>query len=316
MTIVIVNWNGGELLARCIESVLRQPPPVRYEIVIADNASTDGSLAAARALVARPGLADAPLRFMANEKNLGFAKANNQALAGSAAPYVFLLNPDTEVKPGALAMLLRTLQAAPRIGACAPRLLNSDGSLQPSVWRNPPTVLTILLEGWQLYRFLPAQLRANWLLAQHWDHTERRSVSAFSGAAMMVKREMIAAVGPLDESFEMYGEDGEWCTRMRKQGWQLIFEPAAEVVHHGGQSALKRWTNHERRLQEIDAWFRYQKAVLSPGGFVRNTLAHTLVIGSLRLRRTLLRQPAEYLAAVMQLQRKYLKESYRELFGR
>lgn len=309
LTIVIVNWNGGELLRRCVESVLAYPPNVSYEIVVADNASTDGSLEGVRTLAG-------PLRLIENGANLGFAKANNLAIAASRAPWIFLLNPDAEVTPGAIDKLLAILQADPKIGACAPRLLNTDGSLQPSVWRNPPNALTILLEGWQLYRLLPARWRSELLLGQHWGHDKQRNVTGFNGAAMFVRRSMIENIGALDESFEMYGEDGEWCARMRKHGWQLFFEPAAEVIHHGGQSALKRWTNHERRLQEIDAWFRYQKAVLSPLSFVCNTLTHALVMGGLRLKRALVRQPAEYLDAVMQLQVKYLKQSCRELFGR
>lgn len=318
LTIIVVNWNGGELLCRCVESVLRHPPGVSYEIVVADNASADGSMKLLAEWLAdwqcAHGGVPAPVQLIENGANLGFAKANNRVIAQTRTPFVFLLNPDAEVAAGAIDALLDVLREDVRIGACAPRLLGTDGKFQANVWRNPPTALMILFEGLQLYRFLPAKLRANWLLGQHWAHDERRAVPCFSGAAMLVKRTLIEAIGAFDESFEMYGEDGEWCMRMIKHGWQLIFEPRAVVVHHGGQSAMKRWTEEERRLQEIDAWFRYQRFVLPPLRFVANTLAHGLVMSLLRLRRALRGQPSEYLNGVMQLQAKYLKQTLKESF--
>lgn len=313
LTIIVVNWNGGELLCRCVESVLVHPPSVAYEIVVADNASADGSMPLLQNWLRANGYAAAPVRLAENGANLGFGKANNRVIAQTDTPFVFLLNPDAEVTAGAIDALLEVLRADANVGACAPRLLGTDGKFQANVWRNPPTALMILFEGLQLYRLLPATLRANWLLGQHWLHDERRRVPCFSGAAMMVKRSMIKAIGAFDESFEMYGEDGEWCMRMVKHGWHLIFEPRAIVVHHGGQSAMKRWTEEERRLQEIDAWFRYQRFVLPPHRFISNTLAHGLVMSLLRLRRALRRQPSEYLNGVMQLQAKYLKAALKEM---
>lgn len=273
LAIVIVNWNAGELLRECIESIRRNPPRVDYEILVVDNASSDGSV---RFL--QEGIAGDNVRLILNNDNRGFAKANNQAIAASSAPLLFLLNPDTKVQPGAINVLLESIQSEPRMGACAPRLLNTDGSLQPSVWPAPPRVTYILLDGLRLYALLPKTLRAQWLMGTHWDHSTRRRVPFFWGAAMMVRREMIEDVGPLDESFEMYGEDCEWCVRMGRGGWSLYFEPAAGVVHYGGHSATKRWTNDEVWLLKIKTNIRFQQRVLPRFNFLLNQLAYALVM--------------------------------------
>ena len=245
LTVVVVNWNAGDLLRRCLESVARHGPSAPHDVLVVDNASTDGSAEWLLAHAESAASGGPPLRVIANAENLGFARANNLAFARSDAPLLLLLNPDAELTAGAADALLATLAADPRAAACAPRLLNPDGSLQPSVWPAPPTPLQILFEGLRLHRLLPASLRARWLLGVHWDHTTRRAVDAFFGAAMLVRREALDDAGPFDESFALFGEDYEWCARARRAGWRLLFEPAAEVVHHGGRSAGRRWSAEE-----------------------------------------------------------------------
>lgn len=293
LSIVIVNWNTGELLRKCVESVKRHPPRVPYDLVVVDNASSDGSADFLRARAAGDSGGAGVVRLIENAENVGFARANNIAIAHSkAVPLLFLLNPDTEVRPGAIDALLATLESQPRIGACAPRLLNADGSLQPSVWPMPPTPLYILVDGLRLYRLLPRPLRARWLLGAHWDHATRRPVPCVWAAAMMVKREMIAEVGAFDESFTLFGEDCEWCVRMRRGGWLIYLEPAAEVLHHGGRSALQRWTAGEVVLAKAEANIHYQRRVLGPVRFRVNQLAYCFVLAMLGLWRTVRRQPA------------------------
>lgn len=315
LSIIIVNWNAAGLLQRCLESIARHPPRVAFEILVVDNASTDDSLAMLRSSTVQGLFPAGELRTVANPANDGFAKANNLAFRMARGPALFLLNPDTEVHPGAVDALLRTLRSGARIGACAPMLLNTDGTLQPSAWRNPPSVLTIFCEGLRLYRLVPGRLRARWLLGEHWDHAERRDVPSFSGAAILMKREVIYDAGAFDESFEMYGEDVEWCLRAGRKGWRLVFEPAARVVHHGGHSALKRWTDQERRFQEIEAWFRSQRHVLPPARFLANSFAYLLVINLLRLRRALVGEPSEYLDRVATLQKRHIREAFAEILG-
>ena len=174
LSIVIVNWNGGELLKRCLASIIAHPPGVDYEIIVVDNASSDGSVKWLRSEEARALCASLKLLLIANSENLGFSKANNQAFAVNNSPLVFLLNPDTEVQPGAIDRLIDGVNSAADIAACGPRLINPDGSLQPTVWPSPPAAWQILVSGLKLYRLLPPRYRANLLLGGHWDHSTRR----------------------------------------------------------------------------------------------------------------------------------------------
>lgn len=277
LSIIIVNWNGGELLRSCLRSIAAAPPSVSYDIIIVDNASSDDSVAWLRSAAVSALLPEIAVHIVENADNAGFAKANNQAIAQSQAPNLFLLNPDTEVTSGAIDTLLAALQSDARIGACGPRLLNTDGSLQHSVWRNPTTAWEIIVTGLGLWRLLPRRLRGELLLGGHWDHATRRIVPTLFGAAIMAKRKMIEAVGGLDERFHMYGEDDEWCLRITRAGWQLLFEPAASVKHHGGQFSLQRWTNLEKLRVQMEARLQYQRYCLSRRQRVANLLATCLV---------------------------------------
>jgi glycosyltransferase involved in cell wall biosynthesis len=159
LSIIIVNWNGGELLKQCLASVAEWPPSCPYEIIIVDNASSDESVSWIKSSEAQSLFRANKLDLIENRENVGFSKANNQGIARSAAPLLLLLNPDTKVRPGAIDRLCATLRSDARIGACGPRLLNSDGSLQHSVWRNPPTPWEIIVSGAGLWRLMPKKLR-------------------------------------------------------------------------------------------------------------------------------------------------------------
>jgi GT2 family glycosyltransferase len=277
LSIIIVNWNGGELLKSCLRSVAAAPPSVPYEIVIVDNASSDQSVAWLRSDEISDMFPIVDIDLIENTENTGFSRANNQAIALSKTPMLFLLNPDTEVKPGAIDTLITCLNSDERIGACGPRLLNTDGSLQPSVWRNPPTPWEIVVTGLGLWRLIPRRLRGDLLLGGHWHHDQRRSVPLLFGAAILAKRAMIDQVGSLDERFHMYGEDNEWCLRIIRTGWKLIFEPAAEVTHHGAQFSLQRWTSLEKLRVQMNASFQFNRYCLSKRHNIANLLATCIV---------------------------------------
>jgi GT2 family glycosyltransferase len=272
LSVIIVNWNGSELLRRAVESVINYPPSIDYEIVVIDNSSTDDSVAllrgsdSARALGSR-------LQIVENQLNLGFGRANNQAFALTDSPLLLLLNPDTQVTPGSIDRLIETLESNPGAGAVGPRLLNADGSLQISVWRNPPAAWEIMLSQLKLYRLLPRRFRGELLLGGHWDHNREREVPMLSGAAMLVRRKVLEDVGGFDERFHMYGEDNEWCLRIVRSGWQLIFQPAAVVLHYGAQSSLQRWNNLEKLRVQLEANYFFQQHALPRRRLITNQLA-------------------------------------------
>lgn len=277
LSFIIVNWNGGELLRRCVESVVAAPPSVGYEVVVVDNASSDDSLALLRGSGAAAALGGR-LRVVENDENRGFGPANNQAFALTKTPLLFLLNPDTEVTPGSVDRLASTVRSGARVGAAGPKLLNADGSVQVSVWRNSPAVWEMLLTALRLHKLLPRRVRGELLLAEHWDYRRRRAVGMLSGAAMLIRREVLDEVGGFDERFHMYGEDNELCMRVTRAGWLLVFEPEAVVMHRGAASSAKRWDSLEKLRVQEEAFLLFQRQCLPRRRRVANLATSCLLL--------------------------------------
>lgn len=312
LSIVIINWNGGTLLRQCVESIVQSPPSVSYEIIVVDNSSTDDSLNWSRSTVLEKDLGSVKIHLIENPENLGFSKAINQAIAYSEAPMLLLLNNDTEVRPRALDLLVTTLKSEGRIGACGPRLINVDGSLQVSAWRNPPAAWEILISGLRLYRLIPRQIRGELLLGRHWNHARRRRVGMLSAAAIIIKREVIDDVGGFDERFHMYAEDDEWCLRVVRAHWGLVFEPDAVVMHHGGHGALARWSSLERHLRIIDEGLRFQRCCLSRRQLISNLLANSFVVLLAHMWKSLIGRPTVETKLKLGLYVMHLKRALRE----
>jgi GT2 family glycosyltransferase len=189
-----------------------------------DNGSTDGSAAMVRKRFPW-------VRLIENRENLGFAAANNQAIRESEGRTVLLLNSDTELRSGALETLLAFMEDHPWAGGCGARLLNADGSLQPSC--HP--MLTPWREFWRLV-FLDRLYRVATYDMSNWDSTRPREVEVIKGACLLLRREALDQVGLLDESYFMYTEEMDLCYRLLQAGWKLYWVPQAQVVHHGEAS--------------------------------------------------------------------------------
>lgn len=301
LSIIVVNWNGGELLRRCLASIQEFPPSTSYEVVVVDNDSKDGSREWLESLGDN-------IRLIKNPENLGFGKANNIAFKATSEPFLFLLNSDAEVKANAIDTLLATLKSETDIGVVGPKLLNPDGTLQASVWQNPTTPFELLANAFRLYKLMPKHKRADRLLGYHWDHSHRRNAHLLSGAALMVKREVIDDVGGFEERFHMYGEDTEWCLRVVRAGWRMVFDPAAIVVHHGGGSTAKRWTDLEKRRAEYLSFFRFQRLALSRRLMIGNLLSGWFASLAQVVWRSLRRQPREEPLMAVNLYTTELKE--------
>jgi len=235
LSIVTVSWNTRELLNRCLVTVkeeLDRMPDLKSEVFVIDNDSHDGS--ADTVAQNHPWV-----RLIRNKENFGFAKANNQALRETTSDYVLLLNPDTEVHEGAIKKLIAFLDNNPRCGVVAPQLLNTDGSVQRSC-RAFPTFIGMLYELIGLSKMFPpgssqgSQFRAYKML--DWNHDDRREVDQPEGACLMIRRTVLDEVGHLDEGYFMLFEEVDWCYRVKQKGWQIWFDPDAQVVHHYGQS--------------------------------------------------------------------------------
>lgn len=212
LSIIIVNYNTGELLARCISSVEKSSPRLPYEVIILDNASTDESVKG--------------IKNIKNKTNMGFAKAVNQGIKLAEGGYMLLLNPDTEVEKGALAKMVEFAQKTDDAGVIGARLLNPDGSVQSSVLRFP-TLGRAFQEFWlgkKVYsKYIP-------------DGKEPTEVDAVVGAAFLITPEARRRVGLMDERYFMYFEDLDYCRRVKRAGLKVYYLPSARVVHYHGVS--------------------------------------------------------------------------------
>ena len=231
LSLILVNYRSREPLLACLRALHAdaRAAGVAIETVVVDNDSRDGTSGALAAEF--PGA-----RLVANRENLGYARAVNQGLAATRAPFALVLNPDCEVRPGALRALLDHLAARPRTGIVGPRILNPDGSLEYSA-RAFPDSLTFLFNRYSLLtRLFPRNRFSRRYLLSDWDHASVREVDWVSGACLLARRAAVEQVGGMDEAFFMFNEDVDWCRRMRQAGWAVSYEPAAVVVHHVGAS--------------------------------------------------------------------------------
>jgi hypothetical protein len=235
LSIIIVNYNTRRMTLDCLESVYANLGNLSAEIILIDNASTDGSVE------------DVQTRFpdthvICNAENRGFATANNLGFAIATGRHVLLLNSDTIVRGQVLAASVAYMDDRPDVGAMGCRVLNTDGSLQHTCTSYPSLLnLTLLCVG--LDRLKPFD---RYRLTR-WARDNERDVDIVSGCYLLVRREVIEKVGGLDEAFFFYGEETDWARRIRKAGWRLRFAPVGEIVHHGSGSARK--LSHRR-----DVW--------------------------------------------------------------
>ena len=259
VALIIVNWNGEGFLAECLRSIVENPPRVPFEIVVVDNASTDGSAEWLRSDGCARMVSGTTFKLIEAGENLGYGRANNLGVASTSARSVLILNPDTRVTDGAIQKLLDTLNSDPSIGIVAPKLLYADGRLQYSVTRLPENPFGIFIQGLNLNRILPRRLFATWLYADNWTYDERRSVPIVSGAAMMCRRELFDKGGGFDPTIFMYGEDFELCVRVRRKGWKICFEPDAVIYHASQQSTSRRWSDEERAAVQEQAVLDFEE---------------------------------------------------------
>jgi N-acetylglucosaminyl-diphospho-decaprenol L-rhamnosyltransferase len=225
LSAVVVNYNARRHLLECIRSLRADGVD---EIVVVDNASSDGSLAAVAA-------ADPEVECVPTGGNLGFGAAANRGLAVVRSEYAAVLNPDVVVESGTMKALAGALDDEPRLGAVAPRVDNPDGTLYPSV-RSFPSLGDAL--GHAFLGFVaPANRFSRRYRMLDWDHGGRRDVDWVSGTCVVLRRGALADVDGFDESYFMYVEDVDLCWRLWQAGWRVGYEPAGRVVHTVGASS-------------------------------------------------------------------------------
>ncbi len=229
ISVVVVNWNSGPLLAGCVSSILRHAP--HCEVVIIDNNSTDSSLEFVAGLPVQPVI-------VRNRQNLGFAAACNQGWRSSKGDTLLFLNPDAECLPGAVDRLSKSLELEAGTWAAGGCLQDRSGNRQPGFnVRSFPTVGAVAAEMLLLDEIWPRNPWSSRYRMAGWDHSSRRDVDQPAAACLMVRRTALERIGGFDERFRpAWFEDVDLCKRIHDGGGRIVFEPDARFVHHGGVS--------------------------------------------------------------------------------
>ncbi len=228
LSIIIVNWNVRELLRSCLQSIEGGWGALEVEVIVVDNASGDGSVAMLQN--------EFPwVHLIACEENAGFPRGNNLGLAQANGRFLYLLNPDTEIVGDALTVMVQYMDQHPDVGVVGSQLLYADGRIQPSR-RRFPSMLTGLFESTWLQPLAPRRLLRHYY-AQDLPDDQIADVDWVMGASLMVRREVYAQVGGMDEAYFMYSEELDWCRRIKDAGWRVVYLPQAQVIHHEGKSS-------------------------------------------------------------------------------
>jgi GT2 family glycosyltransferase len=229
LSTVVVHYRSLDALPSCLSALAAATRGLASETVVVDNASDDGI--AAWLAREHPGV-----RLISNAENLGYARAVNQGIASTTGAFVLVMNPDCFLEEGAVESLLRHLRAHPKVGIAGPQLRTDDGAIEYSA-RSFPDGLSFLFNRYSLLtRWFPGNRFSRRYLLTDWDHRSVRDVDWISGACMLVRREAIDRVGPMDGGFFMFNEDVDWCRRMGQGGWTVTYVPEARAVHRVGAS--------------------------------------------------------------------------------
>ena len=257
---IIVNYNAGLILNEAVNLLLGSTSVAK--VIVVDNASTDHSMEELEYLAA----SQSRLICIRNNKNLGFAKACNIAIAAAGGnDYLLFLNPDCLVNKDALDKLLACMKSSPQAGMAGPMLLNPDGTEQAGGRRAVPTPWRSFVRTVGLSRLSERypRLFSDFLLHRQPLPDGPIEIEAISGSCMLVVRAALLDVGSLDEGYFMHCEDLDWCMRFRQRGWKIIFVPDAHVVHHKGTCSKTRpifveWHKHKGMMRFYGKFFRHQ----------------------------------------------------------
>lgn len=258
VSVIIVNWNARDYLLKCLGSLPSGLGSLEAEVIVVDNASSDGSAQAVRERFPE-------VKVLQQDENLGFAKANNIGMRESKGRYICLVNSDVVVLGGCLEELLRFLERHPVAALAGPRVLNPDESLQPTCRRFPSLGGSLLsavgLDGWNYF-----------------SHDRTARVEALSGCLLMARRKAVDEVGMLDERFFFYAEDKDWCKRFHDAGHEVWYCTEAEAVHYGGSSSALAPVRFYIEMQKANlGYWEKHRGAAARGAYVAITLMHQLI---------------------------------------
>ena len=257
VSVIVVNYNAGDLLLQCVEAALAQAA----QVVVVDNDSTDGSFL--RLAQTYPN--EVRLQFIRSGGNVGFAAGCNAGVKGAFCDNLLFLNPDCILSHGALRRMVAAISSAQDVGMVGGLLINTDGTEQGGGRRAVPTPWRSFVRAFGLSRLSPRWPRLFFDFHLHQQPLPDKpiDVEAISGALMLVKRAAIDDVGPWDEAYFLHCEDLDWCMRFRQRNWRILFVPDAPVIHHLGHSSKARpffveWHKHKGMVRFYQKFFSHQ----------------------------------------------------------
>lgn len=255
LSTIVVNYNAGSRLRKCVDSLLACPLDI--EIIVVDNASSDASLDGLQNL--------SQVSVIRNPTNVGFATACNIGVQASSAPFLLFLNPDCFFQPDAIAPLLAGLQSSNRVGMVGGLLVSEDGTEQGGGRRAVPTPWRSFVRAFGLQRFANRwpKLFYDFHLYKQPLPDSPIEVEAISGACTLVKRDVMEDVGLWDENYFLHCEDLDWCMRFRQKGWKILFVPDARISHTLGACSQScpvfvQWHKHKGMVRFYRKFFRHQ----------------------------------------------------------
>jgi hypothetical protein len=282
VSVVIVAFNNEHEIRLCLESVISELKKFSFQIFIIDNHSRDRTRNQISEFCSMLANQNGEVELIFNPNNIGFTAALNQGLKRSRSDDILILNADTMLKSGSLVTLKTTLQSQKQIGVVAPQLLNPDGTIQPSC-RRFPRYRDVLFEITRLsYLFKKSRIFNAWKMGD-FDHRSRRRVDQPQGACLLFRRQLLEEVGLWDERFPMFFSDVDWCQRVKSQEYEIVFEPAAQVIHHKGVSVLQQrlrmiWSSHR-------SFYKYfKKHYYQPKFFLLNAILGAILFFAAILR--------------------------------
>ncbi|MGB9681255.1 MAG: glycosyltransferase family 2 protein [Minisyncoccia bacterium] len=238
LSVIIVNYNSSNYLKSCLNSIAKKFQNINYEVIVIDNASEKEKILSSLSQEYNF------LKIIRNQKNFGFAKANNQGIKIAKGKYIFLLNPDTVILNTGINELINFLEENPKIGIIGPKILNSDLSFQYQCKRGWPTFWNAFTYLTKLYKLFPKNKKWQKIFGGYFllekDQNQIQKVDQVSGAAMIVRKEVFDKIGYLNEDYFLYWEDSDFCFRAQLAGFEIYYHPFLEIIHYGGKGGTQR----------------------------------------------------------------------------
>lgn len=268
LSLVIVTWNCKAYAQECLASISAQTGNLSTEVIVVDNASSDGTPELISAEFPR-------VRLIRSKENLGFAKGNNLGIRETTGRYVCLINPDVNVAPDCLYKMYGYMEQQPAIGLLGPKMLCPDRTVGRSTMRFP-TIWNSLCRALALDRVFRKSRTFGGFLMRDFDHNSTRDVDVLNGWFWMTRRDALNVVGVLDDQLFMYGDDLDWSRRYNNAGWRVVFYAEAEAIHYGGGTTARAPIPFYLALQRanLQYWRKHNGRMAMAGYFLVTCLHH------------------------------------------